>query len=699
MARFNLIKNSFLGGEVSPRLYGRTDRPEYQHSCKILKNFIPYMQGGATKRPGTRYMGAETATAHLVPFNAADGSHYCIAVSSSSDWNCYLAQDGSVVGVFHMDGASTKNYSSTIINLFKEDIHYAQAADVLWLTHPTMEPQLVFLVAGSFERYSLTKAPDSYTGVKPWARIPFMESNVAGNGKTVQLSAATVGTGRTMTAVGFTFHSSQVGSFWKVTHSGAPSTHGIVQITAAVTGASTATVTVIEALSATTTTDDFAESAWSDYRGWPRTVTFYDTRSVFGGNTTFPDTVWYSYGENYYLFYSLTSNGDSDPVTQVMPSQALNQTQWLASRQVLIAGTSGAEYVNSASQPGEPITPTDRNSREQTSHGGRHIMPVKKGNSVLFVGRNGRRLLEFQFYFDSDSFQAEDVAVTADHLTSRVNGGGYGAMRRLALDESRGVIWALDNEGKVIGVTRDKKNQLAAWHWHDVGGTVDSLCSIPTSDGLADEIWMLVVRSINSVTKYYVEKLGRDHEIPYTNTLALDPFFANTDVCPMMMDCSVVKTPGSTTVTGLSHLEGKEVQVLADGLYVGTKTVASGQITLADSADVVVVGIPYEGYIQTLDLDVTQPTGSAAAQIGRVSEVTIRFDKTVGGYVGDGTNWEEIPFDQATTPADPIPFYTGDKRVHYPGNYERGISIHIKHDTPFPCTVVSVITKGIINEG
>lgn len=51
-----LIKNSFNAGELSPLLDGRTDIAKYYNGCSQMVNAIPLSQGGATKRPGTRYV-------------------------------------------------------------------------------------------------------------------------------------------------------------------------------------------------------------------------------------------------------------------------------------------------------------------------------------------------------------------------------------------------------------------------------------------------------------------------------------------------------------------------------------------------------------------------------------------------------------------------------------------------------------------
>jgi hypothetical protein len=62
---------SFSGGEVSPLLYGRTDLTKYETGLRTLRNMIALRHGGATRRPGTQYVGTTLNNGdpvRLIPF-------------------------------------------------------------------------------------------------------------------------------------------------------------------------------------------------------------------------------------------------------------------------------------------------------------------------------------------------------------------------------------------------------------------------------------------------------------------------------------------------------------------------------------------------------------------------------------------------------------------------------------------------------
>lgn len=54
---FASIQNGFSSGEMSPRLFGRTDLAKYRMGCSTLRNFFCDYRGGASSRAGLPYVG------------------------------------------------------------------------------------------------------------------------------------------------------------------------------------------------------------------------------------------------------------------------------------------------------------------------------------------------------------------------------------------------------------------------------------------------------------------------------------------------------------------------------------------------------------------------------------------------------------------------------------------------------------------
>src|SRR5690606_8306092 len=63
-----LLKNNLSSGELSPLLWTRTDIQQYSNGAKKLLNAIPLVEGGAKKRPGTKFRGIFAGALRLIPF-------------------------------------------------------------------------------------------------------------------------------------------------------------------------------------------------------------------------------------------------------------------------------------------------------------------------------------------------------------------------------------------------------------------------------------------------------------------------------------------------------------------------------------------------------------------------------------------------------------------------------------------------------
>ncbi|WP_455153242.1 hypothetical protein [Bradyrhizobium cenepequi] len=206
-------------------------------------------------------------------------------------------------------------------------------------------------------------------------------------------------------------------------------------------------------------------------------------------------------------------------------------------------------------------------------------------------------------------------------------------------------------------------------------------------DGNEDVPYFLVRRTINGVSKRYIERL-------HTRVFATieDAFF---------VDCglSYVGSP-VTTISGLGHLEGQSVVALADGNVVRNLTVTGGKITLQNAASKVHVGLSMEASLQTLNLDLGQVQGLGTVQ-GRqksVSEVTLRVENTRGIFLGpyDGDRGSEhlVEYRQRSTEAwnEPIAMFTGDVTMT-PG---LGLETYngtmwVKQFDPLPMTILAIM--------
>ena len=218
---------------------------------------------------------------------------------------------------------------------------------------------------------------------------------------------------------------------------------------------------------------------------------------------------------------------------------------------------------------------------------------------------------------------------------------------------------------------------------------VDSVAVIPTDDK-EYQTYVIVKRTINGATKRYVE---------YLNELDFD----ETDNTSFNFLDSSLSYNGSaaTNISGLSHLEGQVVAILADGSTHPNKTVSSGAITLDRSAKNVKVGLAFTSLLQTMRLDAGSQDGTSQGKTKRIYDITVRMFETIGIEVGpDLNNMERIPFRSSANLMDEgIPPFTGDKEIEFRGNYETDGFIFVRQTQPLPFTILSLYPRLTTNDG
>lgn len=285
--------------------------------------------------------------------------------------------------------------------------------------------------------------------------------------------------------------------------------YGIVRITA-YTSATQVTCEVVKAVyraggTGTTsgTTAMWAEGAWSDYRGYPRTVSFYEDRLYFASTTYNPQTLWGSVVGEYLNF--ATGDTDSDAIILPLNANDISQIQWIMANRSMIVGTASAEFVLSASNPDDPMTPTDKKSRPISNYGSNGLQPVILNNGLFFFQRQGRKLRVMTYAYEIDTFKAEDATLLADHILEVQPT----SMAVQMIPDS--IIWVTREDGTLCAFCYEpSENIFAAWSRMVTGSTLltptDFYESVAVINGdTEDELWQSVKREIDSKDYRYIE--------------------------------------------------------------------------------------------------------------------------------------------------------------------------------------------------
>ncbi len=753
MPRQTVAYTNFTAGQLSPRLDGRTDLSKYYNGAKQLTNFTIQPHGGATRRPGTRFIHevkSSSATVRLIPFEFSTvqtyvmefGNQYIrfykdkgiITESAKSISAATKANPGvitanahgysngdhviitSVGGMTELNGKTfiVANKTTNTFELTDVDgtnvnttsfttytsggscnkifeiaspfttaqlpgIKFAQSADIMFLVHPEV----------SVRKLSRT-GHTSWTLIEEeFSPMPFLPDNTTAtqlqtNNITLNASATVTATNTTGINDGTGFTSTDIGRQIRL------GTSGFLEITA-ITNTTTVTATVKEAivgLNNNTNTTDFALGSFSDTTGHPSSVTFFEQRLVFAATSVEPQTLFFS-KVNTFNNFKIGTN-DSDAMVYTIASNKVNAIRFLSAQRSLIAGTVGGEFVVSASGTTQPITPTNIQIQRQTSYGAANIDAVQIANVTMFLQRAKRKIRELTYSFDFDSYVAPDMTILAENVTQS------GVTELSYQQEPDSILWGVRTDGKLIGLTYQRPEEVVGWHIHELGGSfgsdsfghVESIATIP-GDADEDDLYIVVKRTINGSTRRYVEYLT---DYDFGSSIS-DAFF---------IDSGLLYSGGAvTTISGLDHLEGQSVAILADGATHPDKTVSGGSITLERSATKVQVGLPYTSLLQTMRVEAGAAEGVAQGQTKRIHEVTVRLLESVGVEIGSKiTNMERIPFRSSADDMDTaLQPFTGDKQVEFRGDFETDGHIFVRQTQPLPLNIIGIYPRVTTNEG
>jgi hypothetical protein len=415
---------------------------------------------------------------------------------------------------------------------------------------------------------------------------------------------------------------------------------------------------------------------------------------------------------------------------------------------------------------------------------------------VVFIQRQQRKLREFVYAFESDSFQSPDLTI----LSNQVSKGG---ITEIAYQqEPSTVVWGVKADGQLVGMTYLRDQQVVAWHRHKIGGVsgactitvsdyaniaagttltftksdgeevtftsttgtagtgefrtqtnnnttadniytainahadftvanpaaavvtveettpygarpltvtssdttrltttdqaiavVESLAVIPSSTSGEEEVWMIVQRTINGVTRRYVEYLS-DQFDPEENQTKADAFFVDSGLS--------YSGTAAASITGLGHLEGQAVSILGNGSVYTKRNVSSGAISSIDpTVTKAQIGLANECIMKTLRPEAGGDDGTSQGKAKRDFEVTLRLIDTLGGKIGpDISTADEIIFRTGSDPMDSSPpLFTGDKRINIRGGWDTAGQTVYLNDEPLPAHITALITRIITHDG
>lgn len=423
--------------------------------------------------------------------------------------------------------------------------------------------------------------------------------------------------------------------------------------------------------------------------GNPAVPAYFDQRLVLAGPVGSPQTFYMSKPGSYFNFDVSNPVEPDDSITGTLVSNQLNTIKSMLPMPsgLVTFSDRSAWQINGGGQQ-VAIDATNASAQSQAYNGASDVPPILATFDILYVQSKGSIVRDLSYNLYANIYTGTDISVLSSHLFY-----GYQVTGWAFAEEPFKLVHAIRNDGTLLNLTFMKEQDLIAWTHSITDGDFKSVASITeaVSFGSVDATYVVVERVINAFTVKYVERFA-------------ERIFPNGVVDAWAVDAGLQYTGApATTFSGGEHLAGKTVTGLVDGAVITPFVMATnGNFTLGSAASKVTVGLPFVCDLQTLQLDIGEPTIQGKEK--KIAAVTVRVEDTLGlkigqtfttlvtmkdliiGNVGSATN--QVVTGLVTGDAQTII----DPSWNVPGQY------CIRQDQPLPASILGVIPEIVVGD-
>jgi len=643
MPRFVEFTTNFATGELDPLLRARVDLQAYNNALAKATNVLIQPQGGLRRRPGTKHIfelpNSSTPSAangvRLVPFQFSVTDSYMLCFT---DNRMHVVKNGAVIT--NINGTGNSYLTTAITSAIVDDMCWTQSADTLIVVHPDLQPVKIVRGASDSLWTATTITFDS---------IPKYAYTLTASNPAATLTPSAVSGNVTLTAGSAVFSAGNVNQYINVT------TQGRARIVEYIS------TTVVKAITEYPFFDTAAVASgnweleagyvdvWSASKGWPNSVSFHEGRLYFGGSKSRPSTIW---GSKIGLFFDFvpTESLDDDAVEATLDTSDLNViTDIISSRDFQVFTTGGEFYIPQANtDPVTPLTFTFKNVSRNGIKPGTRVQSVESGS--IYIQRQGKSLNEFVFSDTQLTYITQRISLLSGHLLK--NPQRVVLRKASSTEEADLLLMTNSDDGSMAVFSIMRSQQVTSpsefttdGYFVDVGVDVNS-------------IYTVTKRTFNSVDRYFIELFDYAY----------------------FTDCAFVGG-AAASASGLPHV-AKALNVITDGSPQGNETVSGGGSVTFDRSSTTSyeVGLPITVYVKTMPAEVKLQTGSRVSFKKRIVEISAVVNETQNMIIND----QPVAFRLFDNPMldDPIPEFTGIKRVNGVLGYSREQFIEVSQDLP-----------------
>lgn len=706
MAKINLIKNNFTSGELSKKIWLRTDLQQYKNGLKEAFNVLPIIEGGIRKRGGTQAIAQTAGAVRILPFTLSHSQAFILVFKPNQ------------IDILDPEGVFIKSLTTPYTAADIKELNYCQNRHQFYIAHPkhplkwlrTSEdltnwsiddfqyavPPLeeidtpsiavkpsekaagkkAILTASLYEAYDNTKrylVGDVCWHVMPVGRIYF---------RAIRITQGNVPTGGTLDATGpvpdpnwgvtsvtqaDAFTAADVNKFAFINE-------GIIRIDEFISKSEVRgeillkLSTDIEAIANSWT---FKQDIFTSNLGYPKAVTMYQQRLVLGGTTSYPNYVWFSRVGDVTNFLPTVSDGDSFTVSA--SSDQLSNVLHLAQSRGVVVFTGGSEQSISATTT---LSPTNANIVESTAYGiTESIRPIKVGSELLFVQKSGERLRSLIYDYSVDSLVSNELTVLASHIAK--DHGGFKEM--VYQQEPDSIVWFVMNDGTISSLTLNREQSVNSWSQHNIGGQALSTLTLPSVSG-ADRLYFLVNRNGTIQVEQLKEGLLLDSVIKV-------PVQHNK---PCIVQDPLISILGDEIAAYFN--DGESIYSLPILKREGNTLTIDCEMSVGH----IYIGRKFTARISLFPPEIQGSPATSSPALFKINHINLYLYETINPKV----NGEMVELKQFTENVFEAPKpYTGSKRVEMNGwNDFDNFKLIIEQDEPLPFHITAVVLEHNFND-
>lgn len=498
------------------------------------------------------------------------------------------------------------------------------------------------------------------------------------------------------------------GVTWKYLHAGC----GTAKINE-YKSATSVTAEVIDYIPDNLTTSDWELGLFSAANSYPVAGTFWQKRFVILINTPQGAKIIASQPEDFTNFQDkeygeqLTESSFTIPIL----SDRYNQAKWIIGADILAVGTSSGAFCITQKTQSEAWSFENSSISQISETGSKQITPIKINGHILFTDKFGTSIRDLVYSYERDTYDPFDTSISSRHLL--LSGITCWAFQ----DCPDKILWCAVDDGRLIGYTFDSAQQVNAMHQHNLSGAVESICVATSPDENRQDVWLIVRRTIDGVTKRYCEWLDEGMKTSYPDeTETIDDLdereIAESEYVKQnafYVDSGLIfkRTAGNTATTlkGLKHLIGMEVAIMADGAEKPRQIVNSaGEINIDATDSLVICGLPVKSSYKGQKVYIPSQNSAGIGEIQRIDHLVVMLYRSAGGKIGGRySNLLDMLYRASNSPMNNSEqLFSGNLIMPWPEGSsdieEKGANIIIYNDSVFPMNILA-ISPSIVSRG